>query len=158
MAVNLINSNDIEVEQTGQDIQLKTSTPISTLEGGISDNATNIQNIKDGNVYSTTQEIDTGKTLDGKKIYRSYISFTHSSTGNYTYNHNLGIDSVVSCNAFCTVAGQSISSNGYRPMPYIVSNENYFRIDSIKENTIETTAGAWSNNKVYAWLEYTKVS
>ncbi len=37
MAVNLINSNDIEVEQTGQDIQLKTSTPISTIEGYIGD-------------------------------------------------------------------------------------------------------------------------
>lgn len=37
MAVNLINSNDIEVEQTGQDIQLKTSTPISTIEGNIGD-------------------------------------------------------------------------------------------------------------------------
>ena len=37
MAVNLINSSDIEVEQTGQDIQLKTSTPISTIEGNIGD-------------------------------------------------------------------------------------------------------------------------
>lgn len=37
MAVNLINSNDIEVEQTGQDIQLKTSTPISIIEGNIGD-------------------------------------------------------------------------------------------------------------------------
>lgn len=157
MAVNLINSNDIEVEQTGQDIQLKTSTPISTLEGGISDNATNIQNIKDGNVYSTTQEIDTGKTLDGKKIYRSYISFTHSSTENYTYNHNLGIETLVSANIFLSVANQTIASHGYRPNPYIVGS-NSFMVSQITENTMVSQATGWSNNKVYAWLEYTKTS
>lgn len=157
MAVNLINSNDIEVEQTGQDIQLKTSTPISTLEGGISDNTTNIQNIKNGNVYSTTQEIDTGKTLGGKKIYRSYITYPHSSTGNLTYNHNLGIETLVSSNVFLSVAGQTISSHGYRPNPYIAGS-NSFMVSQITENTMISQATGWSNNTVYAWLEYTKTS
>lgn len=158
MAVNLIDSTDIEITQTGENIQLSTTVDMQTLESNVSTNTSDIENLQNGNVYSTS-EVNTGKIwIDGKPIYRKYITFEHSATGNYVYTHNLGIDSVVSCNAFCTVAGQSISANGYRPMPYIVGNENYFRIGSIKENTIETTAGAWSNNVVYIWLEYTKTT
>ena len=159
MAVNLINSNDIEVEQTGNDIQLKTSTPLSTITGGITDNTNDIQNIKDGNVYSTTQEIDTGKTLGGKKIYRSYISFAHSATGSYTYNHNLGIGEVVSINGYCTISGQTVSSHGYRQFPQIDTSTGYmFAINNITENSITTKATGWQNNHIYIWLEYTKVS
>lgn len=87
MAVNLINSNDIEVEQTGQDIQLKTTTPISTLEGGISDNANNIQNIINGEKYLTT-EVNTGKTwIDGKSIYRRIYQKTSTAA-----TENIDID------------------------------------------------------------------
>lgn len=125
--------------------------------GNISDIPTGWEQIDDPNVYSTTQEIDTGKTLDGKKIYRSYISFTHSSTGNYTYNHNLGIETLVSANIFLSVAGQTISSHGYRPNPYI-SGSNAFMVSQVTQNTIVSQATGWSNNTVYAWLEYTKTS
>ena len=110
------------------------------------------------NTYST-DEVFTGKYwIDGKKIYRKYITFQHTKAGNYIYTHNLGIDCVISCDALCTVANQTVSSNGYRPMPYIVSESNYLRIGSIKENTIETTAGEWTNNTIYLTLEYTKTT
>lgn len=125
--------------------------------GNISDIPTGWEQIDDPNVYSTTQEIDTGKTLDGKKIYRSYISFTHSATGNYTYNHNLGIETLVSANIFLSVANQTIASHGYRPNPYI-SGSNVFMVSQITENTMISQATGWSNNTVYAWLEYTKTS
>lgn len=157
MAVNLINSNDIEVEQTGQDIQLKTSTPISTLEGGISDNTTNIQNIKDGNVYSTTQEIDTGKTLDGKPVYRSYLEIQHSSPGSVDTNHNLSIDKIVDVKILVTVARQTIEGNGYRPNPYI-SGSNSFMVTAITSTKVNTNAVGWSGNAAYIWLEYTKTT
>lgn len=125
--------------------------------GNISDIPTGWEQIDDPNVYSTTQEIDTGKTLDGKKIYRSYISFTHSATGNYTYNHNLGIETLVSANIFLSVAGQTISSHGYRPNPYIAGS-NVFMVSQVTQNTMVSQATGWSNNTVYAWLEYTKTS
>lgn len=125
--------------------------------GNISDIPTGWEQIDDPNVYSTTQEIDTGKTLDGKKIYRSYISFTHSATGNYTYNHNLGIETLVSANIFLSVAGQTISSHGYRPNPYIAGS-NSFMVSQVTQNTMVSQATGWSNNTVYAWLEYTKTS
>lgn len=147
---NVENAIDENTNNIGDITTLKTTNKTNIVNA--------INELKDGEIYSTS-EINTGKIwIDGKPIYRKYITFSQANSGNYTYTHNLGIDSVVSCDAFCTVAGQSISANGYRPMPYMVSNENYFRIGSIKENTIETTAGAWSNNVVYIILEYTKTS
>lgn len=157
MAVNLINSNDIEVEQAGSDIQLKTSTPLSTITGGISDNTTNITALMNGEKYSSTQETLTSKTLDGKPVYRSYIEYSHASTGNFTYSHNLGIDTLVSATIMLSVANQTIASHGYRPNPYI-SGTNNFMVSQITENTMISQATGWNNNKVYAWLEYTKVS
>jgi len=106
--------------------------------------------------YSTS-EINTGKIwIDGKPIYRKYITFSQANSGNYTYTHNLGIDSVVSCNAFCSVASQTIATHGYRPAPYIVSNTNFCIIGQITENTIITQVGQWTGNTFYITLEYTK--
>lgn len=108
--------------------------------------------------YSTS-EINTGKVwIDGKPIYRKYITFSQENSGNYTYTHNLGIDSVVSCDAFCSVASQTISSHGYRPAPYIVNNTNFCIIGQITKNTIITQVGQWTDNTFYITLEYTKVS
>ena len=157
------------------------STPINAenlnkMEDGIYNNSQNIGNIttlkttnktnivnainelKDGEIYSTS-EINTGKIwIDGKPIYRKYITFSQANSGNYTYTHNLGIDSVVSCDAFCSVASQTISSHGYRPAPYIVSATNFCIIGQITENTIITQVGQWTGNTFYITLEYTKTS
>ncbi len=96
MAVNLINSNDIEVIQNGDNIKLETPTHISDIVGDIGDlteldttDKTNlvgaINEIEAGNVYSTS-EINTGKIwIDGKPIYRKVInlgSWTSNSSGN----------------------------------------------------------------------------
>jgi hypothetical protein len=171
MAVNLINSNDIEVEQTGNDIQLKTSTPLSTIEGNIGNlsllnttdksslvNAVNEINGKIPDIYSTSTEIETNKVLGNKKVYRSYLDFAHTSAGTYTYTHNLGIDTIVSLNAFCSIANQPIT-DGIRQMPiFNLSNGSSFSIDKITTNTIITTATNWTNNHAYIWIEYTKSS
>ena len=159
MAVNLINSSDIEITQTGDNIELNTTVDMQTLESTVGTNTTDITNLKNGNVYSTTQKIDTGKKLGDKTIYRSYIDFAHSSTGSYTYNHNLNIDTLVNVMAFCTVSNQTISSNGYRQMPMVNTSNNYmFIIDTIKPNAITTNAVGWANNHAYIWLEYTEAS
>lgn len=159
MAVNLINSNDIEVTQTGNNIQLSTTVDMQTLESNVDTNTTDITNIKDGNVYSISQEIDTGKKLGNKTIYRAYIEYSHASTGSYTYNHNLGIGEVVSINGYCTISGQTVSSHGYRQFPQIDTSTGYmFTINNITENSITTKATGWQNNHIYIWLEYTKTS
>lgn len=45
MAVNLIDSADIEITQTGDNIQLSTTVDIQTLESNVSTNTSNIANI-----------------------------------------------------------------------------------------------------------------
>ena len=47
MAVNLVNSDDIEVTQTGDNIQLNTKVNIQTLESNIETNTNNIENLRD---------------------------------------------------------------------------------------------------------------
>lgn len=145
---SVVNTNASNV---GDLTNLKTTNKNSIVES--------INELKENEEYLTTQEIDTGKTLGGKKIYRSYIDFAHSSTGTYTYNHNLNIDTVVNIMAFCTVSNQTISSNGYRQMPMVNTSNGYmFGIDTIKPNTITTNAVGWQNNHAYIWLEYTKTT
>lgn len=83
MAVNLINSNDIEVEQTGQDIQLKTSTPISTIEGNIGDLTFALNNLQPvelyNNVSGTTENIALSDSIANYSFYEIYFS---RGTGN----------------------------------------------------------------------------
>lgn len=114
--------------------------------------------ISDPNEYTTSQKIDTGKKLNGKTIYKKFIDFTHANTGDYSYNHNLNIETIFNITAYCTVAGQTYSVNGYRPMPYLTDTTHFFRIGAIKQNTIDTTAGTWTNNHAYIWIEYTEAS
>lgn len=45
MAVNLIDSTDIEVTQTGDNIQLNTTVDMQTMESNVSTNTSNIANI-----------------------------------------------------------------------------------------------------------------
>lgn len=116
-----------------------------------------INELKGGEVYSTTQEIDTGKTLDGKKIYRSYLEIQHSSPGSLDTNHNLNIDKIVDAKILVTVARQTIEGNGYRPNPYI-SGSNSFMVTAITSAKVNTYAVGWSGNAAYIWLEYTKTS
>lgn len=139
------------------------STNIGDLTNLETTNKTNIVNaineLIDKEEYSTTQEILTNKTSDGKRVYRAYIEFAHSSANsNYTYTHNLNIDRILIVNGFCTINGQTISSDGYRQLPvFNISNGNMFAIDKIKTNTITTSSVGWANNHAYIWLEYTKV-
>lgn len=155
--INDTNLN--KIEQGIYDCSVITDT-VGDVNNLKTDNKSSVVNaineLKDGEIYSTS-EINTGKVwIDGKPIYRKYITFSQANSGNYTYTHNLGIDSVVSCDAFCSVASQTISSHGYRPAPYIVNNTNFCIISQITENTIITQVGQWTDNTFYITLEYTK--
>lgn len=83
MAVNLIDSTDIEITQTGNNIQLSTTVDMQTLESNVSTNTSNIStnatDIKNLQTYSTN-EVNTGKVwIDGKPIYRKVITGTTSN-------------------------------------------------------------------------------
>lgn len=72
MAVNLIDSTDIEITQTGENIQLSTTVDMQTLESNVETNTSDIENLQNGNVYSTN-EVKTNKIWLGKPVYRKVI-------------------------------------------------------------------------------------
>ena len=156
MAVNLINSSDIEVEQTGQDIQLKTSTPISTLEGRISDNANNIQNIINGEKYLTT-EVNTGKTwIDGKPIYRRIYQKTSTAA-----TENIDIDDWNVDFVCLFVPLLYDSTNRQFDTNYYVNSNDYLRaLTRLYNNkfTITVQRGNANSRILTVIMEYTKTT
>lgn len=79
MAVNLIDSTDIEITQTGDNIQLNTTVDMQTLESNVSTNTSNISknatDIENLQTYSTN-EVNTGKVwINDKPIYRKIVEF-----------------------------------------------------------------------------------
>lgn len=74
-----------ETAQTTADTANSTAT---TALSKATANETAISNIETGNIYSTTEEIDTGhKWIDGNEIYRKVIQYTLTSdlNGNSTF-------------------------------------------------------------------------
>lgn len=85
MAVNLIDSTDIEITQTGNNIQLSTTVDMQTLESNVSTNTSNIStnatDIENLQTYSTS-EVNTGKVwINGKPIYRKVVEFGSFPSG-----------------------------------------------------------------------------
>lgn len=174
MAVNLINSNDIEVTQTGENIQLKTSTPITTINGNIgqlsslettdkSSLVNAINEVKNAEVYSTT-EVKTNKIwIDGKPIYRKVIEDTLptiSSSGvqNVNIPHNISnFESLVNISGYLIVLANSQIIN----FPVYTSAGNLLTIYEVNANNVilRTRNEGWS--AVYDLkfiIEYTKTS
>lgn len=110
-----------------------------------------------GDIYSTS-EVKTNKTWkNGKAIYRSYLTYNVQGSGTISKTHNLNIEEVVKIEALCTIAGQTPSSHGYRPMPQVNASLQYqFSINAITTNEISFLANGWDNNTAYLTLEYTK--
>ena len=72
MAKNLVNGSNIEVIESGNNISLD-FTSGNSLEVAITQNTNDIEEIKDAEVYSTS-EVKTSKIwIDGKSIYRKVI-------------------------------------------------------------------------------------
>jgi hypothetical protein len=82
--VNLVESNDISITQSDNDISL-----------GIKDTSLN-NKIINKNEYSTTQEVVIGKWIDGKPIYRKVFTGTCDNSSEQTIEENItGIGNVV---------------------------------------------------------------
>lgn len=76
MAVNLVNSDDIEVTQTGDNIQLNTKVNIQTLESNIETNTNNIENLRnyvDEDIKSKYTRLWTGHTNSGTQVLNDSI-------------------------------------------------------------------------------------
>lgn len=156
MAVNLLNSDDIEITQTGDDIQLSTTTPISTILTDINTNTTNIQKINDSEVYSTS-EVETNKTwVNGKKIYRKSFIVDLTSTS-MNVPHDISNFETILLNESMSIYKKN---NIFIPLNYFYSTSDYSRVivnntDIQIRNTLSGTISDWT---AYITLEYTKTS
>lgn len=147
MAVNLIDSNDISVQQTGSNIQLNVSN-----------------NIKNSQVYSTT-ETKVGTWIDGKPLYRKVviIDSINSSTN--------GIDisaQTSNLKEFVNITGMVANkSGGYKPTNSIyvsssgIDAQYTFQVYAVNNSVISVVYGNWwktNFKKAYVILEYTKTT
>lgn len=166
MAVNLINSSDIEVEQTGSNVQLKTSTPLSTIEGNIGDltllnttdkssvvNAVNEVNTKT-EVFSTTETLTNKVWIDGKPIYRTVITGT---TPNASVTSWTTLASLQNIDTAINIYGALESSTSKNFIPRYESSSFYFII-SCEGSDIKYKQVGYNYRDYHLIFEYTKVS
>lgn len=168
MAVNLINSNDITVTQTGDNIQLETPTHINTIVSNIGDltnlNTTNKSNIVEAineingeipDIYSTN-EVKTNKVwIDNKPIYRKIVTGTLPATNFSTFITIDNLDTPISENILITTADNSklrlpfvnLINNVY--CDYYISGNNYY---------VHFSVNTYGNRPFIAILEYTKTT
>ena len=141
MAVNLINSNDIEVEQTGQDIQLKTSTPISTIEGNIGD-LTLLTTTDKSSVVNAVNEVNNAtKTLIASATLSSNTSFSSGNNINFDVFNSTTTDITYS-NGIITI-GSNISKimiSGNMSINYSAATGKVYGFDLKKNGTSFTGA------------------
>lgn len=157
MAVNLIDSTDIEVTQTGNNIQLSTTVDMQTLESNVSTNASNIENLQ---TYSTN-EVNTGKIwIDGKPIYRKVFSIgalPNATEKIYTTDLDWTTHTVIK------IDGCAISQSSGVMLPINFSNPlsapQMIGCRTTGTNTITVYSGIDRTSFIgYVILEYTKTT
>ena len=93
MAVNLIDSNDIQVSQIGNNIELQIDTDI---KNEITQNTSNIAtaqqditNLENGNVYDESEVKTNEVWINGKPIYKKVLYYRDAKkAGRYvSYSH-----------------------------------------------------------------------
>ena len=160
MAVNLINSSDIEITQTGDNIQLSTTVGISTLNSKIETNTTNISNnstaITNLQTYSTS-EVNTGKKwIDGKDIYRRVYQKTSTAA-----TENIDIDDWNVDFVCLFVPLIYDSTNRQFDTNYYVNSSDFLRALTRMYNnkfTITVQRGNSNSRVLTIIMEYTKSS
>lgn len=162
MAVNLIDSTDIEITQTGNNIQLSTTVDMQTLESNVSTNTSDIENLENDienlQTYSTS-EVNTGKVwIDNKPIYRKIITYTYSQ-GSTTGSVNSELSNLSYINIKAMVH-KDTNDNDWEPIPYYSSSSDWCRLFyRSSSNTIQIRSSATSSTfYLYIILEYTKTT
>jgi hypothetical protein len=135
MAVNLINSNDINITQSGSDISLN-FTP----------NA-----VANKNVYSTS-EIRIGTWIDGKPVYRKVIQF---ATG-VAVDVDIDLTSL-NIKRLVKIEGTSGEDTDTRPINfYYLGNEISTRYSG--GHMYVYSSSAYGDKLSYLIIEYTKTT
>lgn len=140
MAVNLIDSSDIQVTQSGDDIQLELVNSIPVIDSSVSTSSTNgienqaITNYVDDKIgtlsstlttsidliknYSTTETI-IGKWINNKTIYRKVFEINSQTLPNNKWlyiDHNLGVATYINFWGFVS------SGTNTQPIPRLVTD------------------------------------
>lgn len=151
MAVNLINSNDITITQTGDNIQLETPnignlTNLTTTDKSSIVDAINEINGEIPDIYSTS-EVKTNKVwIDGKPIYRKTFQFTSANNTSWNLLDSNNYEMVV--NLF----GEYIANEHY---PF----EQGFKIYWLNGNIYIQASGTFQQQRdCTVWVEYTKTN
>ncbi len=135
---------------------------IKNLSNQIEKNASDIENIKDGEILSTTEVKTNEKWINGKPIYKKiiYISSLPNATATQ-YQH--GISNVE--NIWCDLSNSFVdwnNSSGTAPLNYIggTSFNSMIEVRGITSSsfTIDTHATNRSNLVAYITIKYTKTT
>lgn len=164
MAVNLINSNDITITQTGDNIQLETPnignlTNLTTTDKSSLVNAINEINGEIPDIYSTS-EVKTNKVwINNKPIYRIVIDLGLLGAQTTISNVISNCDKVISFDGYIINPNTELTGplnyrdlSAWRDITYEIQNN----VMGIKINRNDT--GSWSNYKLYIIVEYTKTN
>jgi hypothetical protein len=143
-----IYQNSLKADQEG-DLTTLTTTEKSTLVGAINE-------LKDGEEYSTS-EIKTNKIwIDGKPIYRKIYKYTSTSNTDNINIANWDVDSITFLQGFLYD-----SSNRQLDTNYYVGSTDFFRVLTrlYNNNYSITVQRGNSNSKIVAIIiEYTKTT
>lgn len=154
MAVNLINSDDITITQNGDDIKLNTTVDMSAVQTQVNTNTTDITNIKDTQVYSTTEKV-VGTYRDGKPLYRkTYTGVCASSSA-------VVLDTISSVDKLATYTGWAESNYNWAwAVPCSASGyANNLRMNtSTKEIQLSFDSNYSSSGEFEVTIEYTKTT
>lgn len=162
MAVNLIDSTDIIITQTGQNIQLKTSVNMQDVQTQSQTNTTDINNLKNGEVYSTT-EVKTNKVwTNNKPIYRKVVegtlpSLQPASGGTADGNIAHGISNF---DTLVSISGRMLYSSTWFEFPILSSNQKSTAIRTVNSKNIQIRAAdSWQAGPTVVFIvEYTKTT
>jgi len=158
MAVNLIDSDDIQVSQTGENIQLETSTSMSEINTKLGELEQSVTDLKGGEVYSTSEVKTNKKWHNNKPIYRKVFVLTSpTQTGTWTdYTHNIAnIDEFTfySANINLPTVGHQYFADFYESSTY------YFNfIPKLTVFSARVGYSQYTNKNMTVVVEYTKTT
>lgn len=153
MAVNLIDSNDITINQTGNNIELNTSIDLTTLNNNVNQLQTQVDNLS---TYSTSEKV-IGTWINGKPLYRKVINFGTLPSSATTKSVAHGISNL---GMFIKVSGIAInSSNTTLPIPYATTDASSNIRLRVTNTNVEIGVGYdLSAYSAYVTLQYTKTT
>lgn len=150
MAVNLIDSQDIKINQTDNDITLETDkTTLNTIIQGKIDEYT---------TYSTSEEILVGTWIDGKPLYRKTIVFPNGTGTTSLTTYDL-IDYGISNIDDIFIVHPSFYSLGAKRYPFQYNDGSAFECNvNTTQLFITLGYGQIANSRFVITLEYTKTT